>query len=77
MEKVVGNQDFNKSVANAKFLMKKTNNGIRSKKCNRCDYASAHKTNFMNHLRVHTGEKPNKCDQCDYASIRVDQLRNH
>ena len=54
------------------ILMKKTNNVLRSKQCNQCDYAPFHAGNFRTHLKTHSGEKSNKCNQCGYASSRAD-----
>ena len=45
---------------NRKMLKKKTDNAIKSNKCNQCDYASSHKSNLRIHLMTHSGEKLNK-----------------
>ena len=35
--------------------------GIKSKKCNQCDFATIHTGNLRTHLKTHTGEKSYKC----------------
>ena len=49
-------------------------NEEKAKKCNQCDYASAHGGNLRTHLTMHRGEKSNKCNKCDYASSQTDIL---
>ena len=66
MEQIIENHGFEN--ANVEILKKKTNNIIKSHKCNQCDYASSHTGNLRTHLKMHSGEKPNKCNQCDYAA---------
>ena len=46
----------------------KTHNGIKSNKCNQCDFASSRAELLRGHLKTHSGEKPNKCNQCGFAS---------
>ena len=58
-------------------LVKKTNNAIKSNKCNQCDFASSHTGHLREHFKTHSGEKPNKCNQCDYASSQAGNLRTH
>ena len=48
--------------ADIEVLMKKTNNGFNSNKCNQCNYASLNTVNLRFHLRTHRAEKP-KNDQ--------------
>ena len=52
-------------------------NEEKSKKCNQCDYASAHGGNLRTHLTMHRGEKSNKCNKCDFALAPADNLRIH
>ena len=63
--------------SNAKILKKTTDNVIRSKKCNQCDYASSRAGHLRRHLMMHSGEKSNKCNQCDFASHMEGNLRTH
>ena len=58
-------------------LVKKTNNTIKSNKCNQCDYASSRIGNLREHFKTHSGEKLNKCNQCDYTSHHTGNLRVH
>ena len=58
-------------------LVKKTNNTIKSNKCNQCGYASSEAGNLRRHLKAHSGEQLNKCNQCNYASPHAFDLRRH
>ncbi|KAI1727486.1 zinc-finger double domain-containing protein [Ditylenchus destructor] len=49
---------------------KKTNSTEMPYKCDRCSFASAHKS-------THTGEKPYKCEQCSYVSANKGTLEIH
>ena len=69
--------NFGLKDAKEKFLMKTTDNVIKSNKCNQCDYASYHASALKIHLITHSGEKLNKCKQCDYASSGAGDLRRH
>ena len=59
------------------ILKKKTDNAIKSNKCNQCDYASSRAGHLKTHLKTHSGEKSNKCNQCDFASSEAGNLRRH
>ena len=75
MEKSCQNYDF--SLNDEEIQKKKTDNAIKSNKCNQCKYASSWASNLNKHLKVNNGEKPNKCNQCDYASSQAGNLRTH
>ena len=77
MEQSLENYDSNIEDVNMEILLKKTNNVLRSKQCNQCDYASFHAGNLRKHLKTHSGERSNKCNQCDYASYEACDLRKH
>ena len=65
--------------ANSKILKKTAQHGIKSHKCNQCDYASSHAGHLAirAHLKMRSGEKSNKCNQCDYISFEASNLRRH
>ena len=77
MEQPLENFDFSLKDANVKILKKRTDNAIKSNKCNQCDYASSQAGNLRSHLKTHSGEKSNKCNQCNYASSEAGALRRH
>ena len=77
MEQSLENYDSNIEDVNMEILLKKTNNVLRSKQCNQCDYASFHAGNLRKHLKTHSGERSNKCNQCDYASSYSSALKTH
>ena len=55
-------------------LVKKTNNAIKSNKCNQCDSNAGH---LREHFKTHRVEKSNKCNQCDFTSSQAGTLRTH
>ena len=66
------------SGVNADVPFRNTNNeGVKSNKCNQCDYAPSHAGDIRKHLKTHSGEKSNKCNQCDYASSQASNLMRH
>ena len=75
MEQTLEHYDF--GLKDGKIPKKKTDNVIKSKKCNQCEYASSRAGDLRKHLKTHSGEKPNKCNQCDFASSRAGNLRRH
>ena len=77
MEQTLKNYEFGLKDANGKILQKKTDNVIKSHKCNQCEYASTHAGNLRQHLKTHSGEKLNKCNQCDFATSQAGHLRQH
>ena len=58
-------------------IITETSFGIRSSKCNQCNYTSDNLSSLKRHQKTHTGEKRYKCDQCDYSSYQGGQLRRH
>ena len=75
MGKTLEDYDFGLKDANVKN--KKSNEIIKTKKCNQCDYESSHTGHMRTHLKMHSGEKSNKCNQCDYSSSETDNLKIH
>ena len=55
----------------------KIHTGVKSHKCNQCDYASYQSGQLSRHLKIHSGEKSNKCNQCDYACSDPSSFRVH
>ena len=41
----------------------KRHSGLKSHKCNQCDYAFSQAGDLKRHLKMHSGEKTNKCNQ--------------
>ena len=63
MEQTLEHYDF--GLKDGKIPKKNTDNVIKSKKCNQCEYASSWAGDLRKHLKTHSGEKSNKCNQCD------------
>ena len=59
MEQTFQNYDF--GLKGEKILKKKTDNAIKSNKCNQCDHASSHAGSLRRHRKIHSGEKSNRC----------------
>ena len=76
MENSLENYELALRNASSKIQKKRTDNFIKSNKCNKCDYASSQIGHLNRHLKTHTGEKPNKCNQCDFATSQAGTLRN-
>ena len=55
MEQTFKHHDFGLKVE--EILEKKTDNDIKSHKCNQCDYASSQASALRIHLKRHNGEK--------------------
>ena len=71
MDQNLGQQAFSKSKANIKVP------GLKTNKCNHCDFASSWAVNLKKHLTTHVREKSNKCNQCDFASFQAGDLITH
>ena len=78
MDQDLVDDDFGESIVNADVPFKNTNNeGVKSNKCNQCNFVSFWAGNLRTHLKTHSGEKSNKCNQCDFASLQASNLRTH
>ncbi|XP_018015802.1 B-cell lymphoma 6 protein homolog isoform X2 [Hyalella azteca] len=45
--------------------------------CQVCSYRSHKRWDFMNHVRIHTGEKPFTCPYCPHRSALKNNMRRH
>ena len=54
MEQTLENYDF--GLKCEEILKKKTDNAIKSNKCNQCDYASSRADVLRTHMKIHNGE---------------------
>lgn len=45
--------------------------------CSECSYSSEYKTNYSNHMLVHTGEKPHQCHLCQTSFSQKSTLTRH
>ena len=77
MNKAQHTVTMEQSLVNVNILKKTSDNAIKSKKCNRYDYASSQASNLGRHLKTHSGERLIKCNQCDYVSSNTSHLRRH
>ena len=57
MEQTLEHYDF--GLKDGKIPKEKTDNVIKSKKCNQCEYASFRAGHLRRHLKTHSGEKSN------------------
>ena len=70
--------DFSEGGVNVDIPLRNAyNEGVKSNKCNQCNYVSFWAGDLRTHLKMHSGEKPNKCDQCDCASSQAGSLMRH
>ena len=56
---------------------KKSNNGVKSHKCNKCEFACFWASDLKRHSKIHSEEKSNKCNLRDSASSQAANLRTH
>ena len=77
MEQTLENYGFRLKDADVKILEQKTDNVIKSNKCNQCEYASSRADHLRKHLKRHSGEKSNRCNQCDFACVDPSSLKSH
>lgn len=54
-----------------------TTSGKGQHQCTYCSYSTSIRTNFSNHMRIHTGEKPFTCQVCPYRSNQKTNLKTH
>ncbi|XP_050686825.1 zinc finger and BTB domain-containing protein 24-like isoform X16 [Eriocheir sinensis] len=54
-----------------------TTSGKGQHQCTYCSYSTSIRTNFVNHMRIHTGEKPFTCQVCPYRSNQRTNLKTH
>ena len=58
--------------------MKSVHEGIKSFKCNLCDYQATQISNLKIHIdSVHEGTKPFKCNLCYYKAAQNASLKRH
>ena len=77
MEQTLEHYDLGSKDVNVENIKKKTNNAMKSNKCDQCDSAISHAGNLRRHMRTHSGKRLNKCSQCNYASSQASDLRTH
>ena len=68
-------QNYGSGVVCEEIQKKKTDNAIKSNKCNQCEFASSQADVLRRHLRAHSEEKPRKCNQCDFSSSKAGNFR--
>ena len=56
---------------------KKSNNGVKSHKCNQCEFACFWASDLKIHSKIHSEEKSNKCNLCDFICTDMSSLRAH
>ncbi|CAL4073140.1 unnamed protein product, partial [Meganyctiphanes norvegica] len=50
---------------------------VKLDKCSYCFRVFSNKSNFIRHMRTHSGEKPYKCSQCDKYFSKKGNLESH
>ena len=45
--------------------------------CEVCPFSTNIRTNYLNHIRYHTGEKPYACPFCDHKATQRSNLKSH
>jgi KRAB domain-containing zinc finger protein len=80
-EEITYNCKLCSSVFNLPSNLKRHINAVHEQKkrwfCKSCSFSSFGKTEFIRHMRIHTGEKPFKCKKCKKSFSTSSETRKH